>query len=870
MKSTQLLPPMLRILVCATAFVLVSLIACRTVPGGEPTAPGALRTQQLPSEHPPIEVEIAFASDRKELQPGECTTLRWQVSAGFGVTLDGQQVAKAGQSEVCPADTRAYSLAVDMGTHVETRQVEIVVGLTRQPQGGQEPATPGVPAYQAGTWVYSGGPLGGLGYDVRMDPRDPDVMYVTDAWAGVFKSTDGGQIWFPINNGIPPYFGPSGDALPIFSLTIDPNNPDTLWAGTQYSSGVFRSDDAGQNWRQMNTGGNGVIEKSISIRGFSIEPGNSEVVYFAGEVSSWEWNVEPLPGLGLDMTKGVIYKTTDGGQSWRRIWYGDNLARYVWIHPIDRNRLYASTGIFDREAANSDPAALKPGGVGVLRSRDGGATWEVLETANGFAADDLYIGSLFMHPQNPEILLAAAGNHEYSGLLGRALGGIYLTEDGGDTWAEVLDGHDFSSVEICPSDPQVVYASTRGGFFRSQDGGRTWQQMAGSNWGPPDVVVGWPIDMQCDPRLATRIFVNAYGGGIFLSEDGGSTWRTASKGYTGAQMRDIVVVSGDPARVYAAARSGLFASTDGGENWLGLGYGVARDLEALTIAVDPADPEHLLAVFIDSGSLPKVSYDSGQTWEKVDTGLWTPDGPWGSASGGITRIKFAPADSTLVFAAVSEPGCRLEGRRRECTATPGHGVIVSRDGGRTWDATALSHGHVMDLAVSADNARVYAALYDGSLHRSDDAGQTWQLVNASLLATAPSPGDSDIPGPTLATLAVDPSNPDKVFVGLFRGGIAISQDGGLSWKASSAGMDAESTVHAFAIDPTDPDVVYAGAADRGVYLSLDGGQTWKALNDGLLTRAVRDLALSSDGSVLYMASEGGGVFRLGTPILRQP
>ncbi|HCO96361.1 MAG TPA: hypothetical protein DIU00_20880 [Phycisphaerales bacterium] len=78
------------------------------------------------------------------------------------------------------------------------------------------------------TWVRTGGPLGGLGYDVRMRPDNPDIMYVTDAWAGVFISTNGGQTWQPSNQGITTRTGESGDAIPVFCLTIDPHNHDTI------------------------------------------------------------------------------------------------------------------------------------------------------------------------------------------------------------------------------------------------------------------------------------------------------------------------------------------------------------------------------------------------------------------------------------------------------------------------------------------------------------------------------------------------------------------------------------------------------------------------------------------------------------------
>ncbi len=822
------------VLHCLATSILLALSACG---GGAPT---------------PAAGDIIFTAERTSIQAGECTVLRWEVTVGFGVTLDTQPVERTGQMEVCPTETRAYILAVDVGTHIETRQVEISVS-------GVGPAEPGVPAYQSEAWVYTGGPLGGLGYDVRMDPRNPDVMYVTDAYAGAFKSTDGGATWSAINNGIQPYFGPSNDGIPIFSLTIDPNNPDTLWAGTQFTSNIYRSDDAGASWQQMNTGDNGIAEEFLSTRGFTIEPGNSDVVYFAAEVSSWEWNGQPLSGFGLDMTRGVVYKTTDGGQTWTRIWYGDNLARYIWIHPQDHNLLYVSTGIFDREAANSNAATLEPGGLGVLRSRDGGATWEVLGAGNGFDPGDLYIGTLFMHPQNPDILLAGAGNDPYSWKVGRVLGGVYLTEDGGDTWTETLDGHNISGVEICTSDPNIAYASARTGFFRSTDAGRTWQEMAGDEWGPPDAVVGWPIDIQCDPRDSLRIFVNAYGGGVFLSEDGGATWIASSKGYTGALTHSIAVASDDPGRVYVGARSGVFTSADGGENWLGLNSGAARDLEGLFVSVDPLDPRHLIAIYLDTGLRPKVSFDGGQTWQEGDATF--------AAEGGIiTRIVFSPETPSLVLATVGDKGCRADAGEG-CRSQPGGGVIRSTDGGLTWAQTSLASGQVQGLAFSGDGQRAYAAIYDGQLYRSDDGDQAWQLVSSDLTALVPARPDQDPDAPAVVvfSLAVDPSDSNKIFVGFYGGGLALSQDGGQTWTLSSAGMSPEAMVIAIVVDPHNPDVVYAGTLNGGLYYSLDGGQTWTVHNNGLFNRAIRGLALSADGSVLYASTDGAGVFRLGTP-----
>jgi hypothetical protein len=134
--------------------------------------------------------------------------------------------------------------------------------------GSQELVIPGAPAYQAGSWVSTGGPPGGLGYDIRMRPDNPDVMFVTDAHSGVSKSTDGGRTWFPSNAGILPGIG---NDIPIFCLTIDPHDYDVIWAGTQLIGHVYRSDDNGANWVEMD---NGITEVGRSLRGITVDPNN--------------------------------------------------------------------------------------------------------------------------------------------------------------------------------------------------------------------------------------------------------------------------------------------------------------------------------------------------------------------------------------------------------------------------------------------------------------------------------------------------------------------------------------------------------------------------------------------------------------------
>jgi photosystem II stability/assembly factor-like uncharacterized protein len=681
-------------------------------------------------------------------------------------------------------------------------------------------------------WVRTGGPLGGLGYDVRMRPDNPDMMYVTDAWAGVFISTDGGQTWRPSNQGINTRTGESGDAIPVFSLTIDPHNHDTIWIGTQNVRGIFKSTDAGRTWLEKD---NGIIEnEGITFRGFTVDPRSSDIVYAAAEIASFAWSSQPQQGREFDKTKGVVYKTIDGGENWTAVWRGNNLARYIWVDPRDSDVLYISTGIFDREAADSDSTTNKPGGEGVLKSTDGGQTWSPVN--NGLR--NLYVGTLFMHPENPDILLAGTGNNAYY-----EGGGVYLTTNGGTLWQPVVPNENINAVEFALSNPNVAYAGSAGAVYRSSDRGHTWSKVSTGEdgWGSPGVRAGFPIDFQVDPRDSNRLFANNYGGGNFLSVDGGRTWTVASDGYTGAQVRAIAVDPTDPATVYAAARSGFFASKDGGDSWIGLNTPPAFHLEWNAVAVDPSNPQHLLA----SNNWDPVilqSNNAGRTWS------WSGDR---LAEGmGWRVIVFVPSDSRTIYAGSSA----FYSAGVFDNLMPAAGVYISRDGGATWNSandTLSARANIIDICVDPyDSQVVYAATGTNGLLKSSNAGGGWTAMNVATPTT------------TALSVAVHPINSKVVYAGLAHSGLYRSDDSGTTWQPSMNGMSPEAHITDILFDPRDPLVMYAADAFSGVYRSTDGGRLWRQINNALSMRAVNRLAISADGLHLYAATEGGGVYRL--------
>ncbi len=713
----------------------------------------------------------------------------------------------------------------------------IVTMEAGEAQAALPPSSDEMPAVPAANllWVRTGGPLGGLGYDVRMRPDNLDKMYVTDAFAGVHLSADGGLTWSPSNQGITTRSGESGDGIPVFSLTIDPNNYDVIWIGTQFQRGIFKSTDDGQSWQKMD---NGVTEREgITFRGFTIEPGNSDVVYAAGEISSWQWAGKERQGREFDMTRGVVYKTTSGGANWTAVWRGDNLARYIWIDPRNKNVIYVSTGIFDREAANSDSEQGLPGGEGVVKSIDGGQTWANVNSG----LNNLYVGSLYMSTQNPDILLAGTGNNQY-----HAESGVYLTENGGQTWTQTLSGDIITSVEISTSNPSLAYAGSSTWIYRSLDGGHSWQRLANggeeNGWGSTGIRAGFPIDFQVDPRDPERIFANEYGGGNFLSLDGGESWVVASTGYTGAQVRAITVDPLHSGGVIAAARSGIFISYDGGLEWIGIGDPPARVMEWNAVAVNPQDPQHILAANNWMSEI-LISNGSEVSWSHTNTNI-------GGNRAGWRVIVFAPSDPQTVY--VGSAGYYSAGSFS--INMPGKGFLKSIDGGRSWqkiNTDLTQDSHVTGLAVATmDPQLVFASTAGKGILSSSDGGGTWDQKNTGLRNL------------NALSIAVHPLDPLSLLVGLSRGGVFRSADGGENWKASANGMAPESSITSIVFDPTKPDIVYASDLHSGVYRSTDGGKSWQLINNGLRMRSVNALAISSDGQHLYAGTEGEGVYRL--------
>ena len=524
------------------------------------------------------------------------------------------------------------------------------------------------------TWIKTKGPIGGLGYNVRYRHDNPDIMYFTDVWSGVQKSTDGGLNWIQSNGegqgNIDFRVGPSLDNIPVYALRIDPNDEDILWIGLQDNGGLFKSYDGGQFWESKHNGldSNKIIpqqksqnadeeedasELQLNVRMIEVEPGNSDVVYVMGDVDT------QVDGFQFNRTRGFVFKSTDGGEQFELVGDFANLTRWLFFtNSEDTEKLLVTTGLFDREpdtAAEkeyeelSDDAIPSGLGVGVFISNDGGKNWH--ESNQGINHKrSMHFGGADQSPFDEKLIIIASGNDVDNSLRDYS-GAIYKSIDGGGSWKDVSPLYSglgmFGAVAFAESDKNIVYVAGENEFLRSTDQGETW--IIQEHWGPPGIKPGNPIDMVVSKSDPNTVFINNYGGGVFKTEDGGKTWIEWSNGYSGANIFGISATS--TGCLAANGRSKIHLSADFGETWQGILYGKSRNLgDGLAIKFLSHDDSNqtIIATDANNGHL-YYSNNLGNDWE-IATGLVNIEHSLFEESFGIHIVEEASSNPMVLYA----------------------------------------------------------------------------------------------------------------------------------------------------------------------------------------------------------------------------
>ena len=364
---------------------------------------------------------------------------------------------------------------------------------------------------------------GGRSAAVTGVPNQPNLFYFGATGGGVWKTADGGRSWQNISDG---YFGGS-----IGAITVSQSDPNVIYVGggektirgnVSSGYGIWKSVDAGKSWQSMG------LPLSRHVPRIAIHPNNPDIVFAAvlGDV------YKPTADRGL-------YKSTDGGKNWRKVLFANEQAGVVdlMMDPSNPRILYASTLRIQRT-----PYSLSSGGAGsaLWKSTDSGETWTEISTNKGFPSDTLGIIGVTVSPVNNQRVWAMVENKDK--------GGLYRSEDGGDTWSQVNSDRSlrqrawyYTRLYADTQDVNTVYVlNVR--YHKSTDGGKTFE----ANNAPH----GDHHDLWIAPEDPQRMIIGD-DGGAQITYDGGETWSTYHNQPT-AQFYRVTTDNHFPYRIYAA------------------------------------------------------------------------------------------------------------------------------------------------------------------------------------------------------------------------------------------------------------------------------------------------------------------------------
>ncbi|NOY07208.1 MAG: hypothetical protein GXO82_11380, partial [Chlorobi bacterium] len=604
------------------------------------------------------------------------------------------------------------------------------------------------------------------------------------------------------------------------------------------------------------------------------------------------------PGrLYIGAANGGVWRSDDDGAHWTPLTDHEvsTAMGAIAIDPDNSDVIYAATG----EATYSGSSY---GGMGILKSTNGGQTWTWLRNGLPLGA---VISRIRIRPSNHDEIITAHGNSgiylstdagnswrrmygprtddifyhplDDNILIASGPGGIIRSTDAGRTWRKFGTGVPNAKrthVDICRRRPDVLYASTYGEpkgakvkVYKSNDGGMTWVQKGDSvnfkgNQAWYDFYVrAHPVD----PDIA---FVGTIE--IFRTTDGGETWQELSRGYSGGPVHVdqhfLEFHPDNPSVIYVGNDGGIYASSNLGESWRNLNRGLTLT-QFYRIAADPQDPDHVLGGTQDNGTQ--------QTFGDV---------VWGGAFGGDGgEVAFSKTDSKLILGETQNGGVMrsTDGGFSWKAARSGftksekaawvapiipaprggskfyHGRVslyVTNNAGTLWKNVADSvfgKNVIHEMAISSDEKFWYVT-NNRTVKLSVDEGRTWMLISQGL------------PNRKITSIYTHPDSGKVVFVTLSGfGGEKVWRTAykGTGWFSVSGNLP-QVPANDIVLDPDDPDRHWYVATDIGVFVTENAGKTWAELSTGLPNTVVLHLDYNRSGKLLRAGTHGRGVWEM--------
>ena len=656
---------------------------------------------------------------------------------------------------------------------------------------------------------------------------DSDIMYVGTASGGLWKSTSGGVTWEPIFN--------DQVTASVGAVAIQQSNPDVIWVGTGEGNprnslnggyGIFKSLDGGKSWKSMG------LEKTRHIHRVLIDPTNPNIVYVAAIGSPW----------GVHSERGV-YKTTNGGKSWKKILYVNDKtgAADLVMDPTNPNKLVAAMWEHKR-----DPWFFKSGGSGsgLYVSFDGGENWSKKTDEDGLPKGDLGRIGLAIAANKTNIIYA---------LIESKKNALYKSEDGGFKWKKINDKDDignrpfyYSDIAVDPQNENRVF-SVFTYVNVSQDGGKNFSQLMPAygvdNGVHPDHHAWW-----IHPQDGS-FMIDGNDGGLNITRDGGKTWRFIGN-IPVAQFYHISVDNEFPYNVYGGMQ-------DNG-SWRGPAYvwkvqGIRNSYwqeiafgDGFDVVPDLDDSRYGYA-------MSQQGYVSRYDWKTGNNYIVRPTHPeantplrfnWNAA------IGQDPFDNSNVyfgsqFVHVSkDKGQTWKVISPDLTTNDPEKQKQSESGGLTLDATgAENHCTLLVIEPSTvEKDMLWVASDDGRVHFTQDAGSTWNEVSKNIKGLPKGSWITQIKASNKnkgeALLVANDYRRFNYTPYAYR-----TKNYGKTWERIVDGADVESYTLSIIEDPINANLMFLGT-DDGLYITLNAGKQWDKFDAEIFpTVSVKDLVI---------------------------
>lgn len=642
-------------------------------------------------------------------------------------------------------------------------------------------------------------------------PQQPNVFYIGVNNGGVWKTTDFGRTWAPIFDA--ESTGSIGD------VAVAPSDPNIVYVASgegiqrpdlSVGNGIYKSTDAGKTWTHLG------LAEGQQMGGLAVDSHDPNRVFVA--VLGHPYGPNPERG---------VYRSTDGGKTWEKVLYKDENtgAVQVTIDPVNPQIVYA-----DLWAGRQGPwenGAWNGPNSGLFKSTDGGATWRQLTQGLPTPAQGLSRIGFCVAPSDPSRLYATVEAGAY--------GGIYRSDDAGETWKKLNSderfwgrGDDFAEIKADPGNKDIVYTADVV-VWKSTDGGMSWNAYRGAPGGD-DYHRIW-----INPNHP-EILLIACDQGAIVTVNGGETFSSWYNQPT-AQFYHVSTDNAFPYNVYGGQQEsgsvGIASRGNDGEitfrEWHPVGveeYGY--------IAADPLDPD-----IIYGGKITRYDKRTGQVQNIA---------PEAVRSGKYRFLRTAP----VLFSPTDPHTLYFAGNVLFKTTNGGHSwEVISPDLSRsTWNipssvgiynTDALKkmprRGVIYTVAPSpVDGGTIWAGTDDGLIHVTHDGGKTWNNVTPPDIAdwmkiSLIDAGHSDA---RTAYAAVNGIRLDDMHPHIYR-----THDGGKTWASIAGGLP-DDPINVVREDPRRKGLLLAGS-ERCVYISFDDGDHWQPLRLNMPATSIRDL-----------------------------